>query len=58
MERFTGLWASSSLLAVAYLFSTHRQAIQPRVLLWGLGLQFGFAFLVLKTPVADRLPRD
>jgi CNT family concentrative nucleoside transporter len=29
--------------------STNRRAIQPRVIFWGLGLQFGFAFLVLKT---------
>ena len=34
---------------VAFLVSTNRKAIQPRVLLWGLALQFGFAFLVLKT---------
>ncbi len=53
MERFTGLLGIVVILAVAYLFSAHRQAIRPRVLLWGLGLQFGFAFLVLKTPVAE-----
>src|SRR5882762_3739735 len=53
MERFTGLLGLVVIVAVAYLFSTNRRAIQPRVLYWGLGLQFGFAFLVLKTPVAD-----
>jgi CNT family concentrative nucleoside transporter len=52
MERFTGLLGIVVILAVAYLFSAARQAIRPRVLFWGLGLQFGFAFLVLKTPVA------
>ena len=36
-------------LAVAYLFSTDRKAIKPRVIAWGLGLQFLFAFLVLRT---------
>jgi concentrative nucleoside transporter, CNT family len=52
MERFTGALGIVVILAVAYLFSAHRQAIRPKVLLWGLGLQLGFAFLVLKTPVA------
>jgi len=51
MERFTGLLGIVAVLAVAYLFSTERSAIRPRVMLWGLGLQFSFAFLVLKTPV-------
>src|SRR5947209_13366328 len=53
MERFTGLLGLVVIVAVAYLFSTNRRAIQPRVLYWGLGLQFGFAFLVLKTPAAE-----
>src|SRR5580692_5345063 len=52
MERFTGVLGIVVVLAVAYLFSTDRSSIQPRVLAWGLTLQFGFAFLVLKTPVA------
>lgn len=49
MERFTGLLGLIAILAGAYLFSTDRKRIEPRLLLWGLGLQFGFAFLVLKT---------
>jgi CNT family concentrative nucleoside transporter len=52
MERFTGVLGIITILAVAYAFSASRQSIQPRVLAWGLTLQFGFAFLVLKTPVA------
>ena len=39
------------ILAICYVLSTNRKAIQPRLLLWGLGLQFGFAIIVLKTPV-------
>ena len=39
------------ILTICYLLSTNRKAIQPRLLLWGLGLQFGFAIIVLKTPV-------
>src|SRR5271155_3255527 len=52
MERFTGLLGLVAIVAVAFLFSSNRGAIQPRVIVWGLGLQFGFAFLVLKTPLA------
>ncbi len=51
MDRFTGLLGLLVILAVAYLFSSDRKAIQPRVIGWGLGLQIGFAFLVLKTPI-------
>src|SRR5678815_773883 len=49
MGRFTGLLGVLAILAVAYLFSSQRRAIRPRVILWGLGLQFAFAVLVLKT---------
>jgi len=51
MQRFTGLLGLVVILALAFLFSTDRQAIQRRVIFWGLGLQFAFAFLVLKTPL-------
>src|SRR5918993_2024303 len=49
MERFTGLLGLAVILAVAFLVSTNRKAVQPRVLMWGLTLQFAFAFIVLKT---------
>src|SRR5258705_7406160 len=49
MGRFTGLLGLIVILAVAILFSAHRRAIQWRVIVWGLTLQFVFAFLVLKT---------
>jgi len=51
MGRFTGILGLLAVLAVCFAFSKNRRAIQPRVLAWGLGLQFGFAFLVLKTGV-------
>lgn len=51
MDRFTGLLGLIAILALCYLISTDRKAIQLRLLLWGLGLQFSFAFLVLKTDV-------
>jgi CNT family concentrative nucleoside transporter len=49
MERFTGLLGLVAILGVAWLLSANRRAIKPSLLLWGLGLQFSFAFLVLKT---------
>jgi CNT family concentrative nucleoside transporter len=49
MERFTGLLGLIVILGAAYAFSSARDRIRPRLLLWGLGLQFAFAFLVLKT---------
>ena len=49
MQRFTGLLGIAAILAVAWLLSKHKRAIKLRILLWGLGLQFGFAVLVLKT---------
>jgi concentrative nucleoside transporter, CNT family len=49
MGRFTGLLGLVVILAVAFLLSSHRRSIRPRVLAWGLGLQFFFAVLVLRT---------
>lgn len=49
MERFVGLLGLVAIVGAAYLVSSNRRAIQPRVVIWGLALQFGFAFLVLKT---------
>ena len=49
MDRFTGLIGIFLILCVAVVFSTNRRAIQPKILMWGLGLQFSLAFLVLKT---------
>ncbi len=49
MDRFTGLLGLAAILTVCILFSKHRRAVKPSLILWGLGLQFLFAFLVLKT---------
>jgi len=37
-------------LALAWALSSHRRRFPWRTVLWGLGLQFAFAFLILKTP--------
>ncbi len=49
MGRFTGLLGIAAILATAWLLSRHKKAIKLRILLWGMGLQFTFAVLVLKT---------
>lgn len=49
MGRFTGLIGLLIILVAAYLFSNRRRAIKLNLLVWGLGLQFAFAVLVLKT---------
>src|ERR1700747_2559637 len=49
MDRFTGLLGIAVILLVAWALSRHKRAIRPRILFWGLGLQLGFALLVLKT---------
>src|SRR5436190_11061502 len=57
MGRFTGLLGLVVILGVAWLFSTHKRDIKLRLVLWGLGLQFAFAVLVLKTPLSDGLQK-
>src|SRR6266849_336713 len=48
MGRFTGLLGLTTMIGLAYLFSTNRKAIQLKTVLWGLGLQVSFAFFVLR----------
>jgi CNT family concentrative nucleoside transporter len=38
----------ATMMALAFAFSTNRRAIRPRTVAWGVGLQIGFAFLVLR----------
>ena len=51
MERYMGLVGLVALLALAWAWSKHRRRIPWRVVFWGLGLQFLFAVVVLKTRV-------
>jgi CNT family concentrative nucleoside transporter len=50
MERFSGVLGIVAILAIAYLSSTDRRAIRVKTVAWGLGLQFAFALVVLRTP--------
>ncbi len=53
MERLSGLLGIIAILAIAYLFSTDRKAIRLKTVAWGLGLQFLFAVLVLRTSIGQ-----
>ena len=48
MERYTGVLGILAVLGAAWLGSTNRTSIRWRTVAWGLGLQFLFAFLVLR----------
>ncbi|WP_114211030.1 NupC/NupG family nucleoside CNT transporter [Acidisarcina polymorpha] len=55
MARFTGILGLLTMLLLAWLFSSNRRAIRWRTVLWGLGLQFVFAILVLRFTVGQRI---
>ena len=47
---FQGIIGILVLLGVAYLLSNNRKEIKIRTVLWGLGLQFSLALVILKIP--------
>jgi concentrative nucleoside transporter, CNT family len=49
MQKLSGLLGIAAILGIAYLFSTNRRAIRLKTVAWGLGLQFAFAIVVLRT---------
>ncbi len=51
MERYIGIVGLAVIIGIAYLASLDRKAIKPRVIVWGLVLQFIFALFVMKVPV-------
>ncbi len=55
MGRFTGILGLITMLALGYIFSTNRKAIRLKTVGWGLGLQFVFAFFVLKVEIGRTL---
>ena len=55
MGRFTGILGLITMLGLAFIFSTNRKAIRLKTVGWGLGLQFAFAFFVLKVDLVRTL---
>jgi CNT family concentrative nucleoside transporter len=54
LVRFTGLLGILAVLVAAWLGSTDRKHIRWRTIVWGLGLQVTFAFLVLRFDYGQR----
>lgn len=50
MERLQSLFAIPILIGIAFLLSSDRKNFPWRVVIWGVGLQFTFAILILWTP--------
>ncbi|HMI52974.1 MAG TPA: nucleoside transporter C-terminal domain-containing protein [Candidatus Saccharimonadales bacterium] len=55
MGRFAGLLGLTTMIALAYLFSTDRKAIRLKTVAWGLGLQLTFAYFVLRFETGRRI---
>jgi concentrative nucleoside transporter, CNT family len=49
MGRFIGILGMLTMIGIVYLLSSNRRAVKLRVIGWGLGLQFTFALIILKT---------
>jgi len=50
MAQFTGILGIIVLLGIAYAMSNNRNAVNKRLIVWGLGLQLFFGLFILKTP--------
>jgi CNT family concentrative nucleoside transporter len=55
MARFMGLIGLIAMMSLAYAFSTERRAIRMKTVLWGLGLQFLFAIIVLRVNAGRKI---
>jgi concentrative nucleoside transporter, CNT family len=55
LDRFTGILGILAILMAAWLGSTNRRRIRWRTVVWGLGLQISFAFLVLRFDYGQRV---
>ena len=55
LTRLQPLVGLAGILGLAYLLSTNRRAISPRVVIWGLSLQVLFALIVVKTEAGIRV---
>jgi len=51
MNNLSGFIGIFILLGIALLISNNRSKINYRIIFWGLGLQWFFAILILKTPI-------
>ncbi|RCJ35626.1 nucleoside transporter NupC [Nostoc punctiforme NIES-2108] len=50
MERAISALGILVFLSISYAFSVNRRAVRWRIVVWGLGLEFVFALVIIKTP--------
>lgn len=55
MERFSGIFGILLILALAFLLSNNRKAINYRLVFSGLGLQLALALFILKTTIGQNI---
>ena len=55
MEQYTGILGIIVLLSISFLLSNNRLLVDKNIIFWGLGLQFSFAFIILKTSFGEKL---
>ena len=55
MEQYTGILGIIVLLSISFLLSNNRSLVDKNIIFWGLGLQFSFAFIILKTSFGKKL---
>lgn len=51
MEKYIGILGILVILGIALVLSNNRRKVNLRLIAWGIGLQTGFALLILKTPL-------
>jgi len=55
MEQYAGILGIIVLLSISFLLSNNRSLVDKTIIFWGLGLQFSFAFIILKTSFGEKL---
>ena len=55
MERLVSFCGLFGMLALAWLMSSHRRRVSPRIVIFGVALQFALAALILKTDIGLRV---
>jgi concentrative nucleoside transporter, CNT family len=55
LERAISLLGILVFISISYALSVNRKAVRWRTVAWGLGLEFAFAILILKTPWGLRI---
>lgn len=58
MQSIIAVFGIFVFLGIAWLFSMHKKAIKWRVVFWGLGLQFTFAFFILPDSFFNRTVKN